>query len=506
VPHVTFTHRPPNLGLTKKASYSYRSDVAGVGFQCRLTTGAGTATWASCPTDAGGSTGTRTYLHLKGNAQIYHFQVRAVLGGQTGPAISDPFRIWNVWAPDSFVPHTGASFNHVLGSHAHQRTNLTRVIRTINSMPGYRQASPSTCPGPGPLNPGTIRISLYSLTDRAVAHALTAANQRCLSVQVLMNDHLNAANDPAWRHLAGTLGSNVRNASGQIRHSFAHRCHHACRGGGVLHLKMYLFNSTVPAPKTAANKILRTVLTGSSNMTSNAARVQWNDLYGVRNDPQLFGQFTHHFNLMRLDNGFHRNPATYSADGGHYITSFAPGPVGYDPYRSALSAVHCSGATGGSGINGHTVIYINMHAWFGNRGNALASQVRHLYNSGCYVRVLYSFMGYKNVYKKLISGANSRMVVRRTIFSRNGRTAAYYSHMKSLAISGHVGSNTAARMAYTGSNNWTDQGINFDEVVLRIGSISAYQSYRNHWIYIRNHHSSAIYANYSEPSGGGRAP
>ncbi len=507
-PTVTFTHRPSNLVLGKVAGWSYRSDVPDVRFECRMTTGSKTAPFGDCPTADDHQTGSKTYRHLKGNAAVYHFAVRAVRtspGSTPGRAVSDPFRRFTVSSPGTFVPHTGASFNHVMGRQSSQRTNLTRIIKTVNGMPGYREATPSTCPTSASVLPGTIRVSLYSLTDQAVAKALVAASRRCVSVQVLMNDHLNSKNDGAWSRLAGALGSSVYHADGRVRRSFAHRCHHACRGGGVLHSKMYLFNSTVPAPQDAQNRIRRTVITGSSNMTANAAKVQWNDLYAVANRRGLFNEFTHEFGLMRKDNGFHRNPSSAPTDG-PYRVSFAPGPRGYDPYVSLLRSVHCSGATGGSGIHGHTVIYINMHAWFGTRGAALANRVRHLYNQGCYVRVLYSFMAYKSVYKKLVTHTNGRMVVRRTIFSSNGRTATLYSHFKNIAISGHVGSHTARRMAVTGSNNWTNEGINFDEVVLRISTTSAYRSYRNQWIYIRNHKSSPVYANYSEPTGGGRAP
>jgi hypothetical protein len=210
---------------------------------------------------------------------------------------------------------------------------------------------------------------------------------------------------------------------------------------------------------------------------------------------------------MRKDNGFHRYSGTFSADGGRYTTTFSPQPKGVDPWRRALHNIHCDGATGSSGMNGHTVLYINVHAWFGSRGNALADQVRRLYDHGCYVRVLYSFMGYKHVFKRLVSGASSpRMIVRRTIFSRNGRTAYVYSHMKSLAVSGHVGHDTAARVVWTGSNNWTNFGMFFDEVIERITSLSAFRAYRAHWKFINRTKSSAEYANYSEPSGGGRVP
>ena len=83
-----------------------------------------------------------------------------------------------------------------------------------------------------------------------------------------------------------------------------------------------------------------------------------------------------------------------------------------------------------------------MHAWFGVRGYAFAKRVRTLYDSGCYVKVLYSFMSF-SVYKKLSSAVGPRMSVRRTIFSKHGGIHAnLYSHFKIISVSGVVGTTT----------------------------------------------------------------
>jgi hypothetical protein len=265
---------------------------------------------------------------------------------------------------------------------------------------------------------------------------------------------------------------------------------------------MYLFDSRVRIPGRVP--IRKTVLVGSSNMTSNASNIQWNDLYAQRGNAGLFNTFSGMFDRMRLDNGFH--PEARTVTNGIFQTTFMPQQSTSDPYARALGAVRCGGATGGAGIFGRTLITINMHAWFGTRGMALANQVRGLYAHGCYVRVLYSFMSFK-VFKKLHSGTNSRMSVRRTIFSHDGKTAYVYSHFKNIDISGHVGSDRSARVVYTGSNNFTNDGLRaFDEVIVRIASLSAYRAYAREYDYMRGRLSSATYANFAEPTGGGRAP
>jgi len=508
---ATITSQPSNPSTSHQATFYYSANRPGVTFWCTLS-GPGISEKAAvpvtCPVDdtTSTTTGHVTYKGLSSSRTAYRFTVEPRTTAGTGEVVgtSDTYRwrIFTVYAPAHFSLHNGPSFNRPGGSNAQRRVNLNRVIRTIRSMPGYAEAYPGRCPTDSALIPGSIKISSYSLTDRTFARAVVAASRRCISVQVLMNSHLNRKTDPAWRIMEDGLGTKtVKN--GAPAASFAHRCHSACRGSGVMHTKMFLFNSTLP--DTSQNTYRNIVMFGSTNMTSNAAHVQYNDLYVQRGRSALYSQFANMFDLMKADNGWHRNP-TLSAAGAYQATFWPLAKSStVDPYVRAFRSVSCSGATGGTGINGHTVVYVNMHAWFGTRGLALAKQVRSLYNKGCYVRVLYSFMSY-TVFKQLHTGTGSRMSVRRTLFSHNGKTAYVYSHFKNIDVSGHVGSDTSAKVVWTGSNNFTNSGTKFDEVNVRIASRSTYNAYVKQFHWISKHKSSTVYANYSEPSGGGRAP
>ncbi len=236
--------------------------------------------------------GQATYPDLVGGSFV--FQAKASIdGGVTfGPPTpefawqvldcSTTMTLCKVTAPDSYTPVTGATFNNPVADSPAQRRNLTHVIRTINSMPGYGVKDPAVC-DPNNL-PSTIRISLYSLTDMPVARALRMASRRCISVQVLMNNHLGPKHTPAVKYLEYYLGGRVTDpTTGLVRRSFAHRCAYGCRGGGVLHSKFYLFDSPLAVP--GHSQITKTVMVGSSNMTANASKVQWNDLYTVRRRP-----------------------------------------------------------------------------------------------------------------------------------------------------------------------------------------------------------------------------
>jgi len=516
---VTVDTAPTSISVDTTPSFTYHvtSVVPGVEFTCTLTLNGVAQPAPACNGQTAlrtdGTLGTRggvTLPVLATSSKPYVLSVTADVppltpadGGTVGRPGSASWRIYSVTAPASYVPATGASFNNPLGDRAQRRANLDRVIKTINSMPGYAEpAADPTAPCPSdtsPLVPSTIKITAYSMTDLTFARAMAAADSRCVRTQMLMNNHLTVDNDPAWRLLQDALGNN-RNAR-----SFAIRCSHGCRGD-LLHTKMYTFDSSVPAPLASRNRVVDTVMFGSSNMTGNASGVQWNDLYAAH-DAKMYADWSAMFDLMKQDDGFHRNPSDFVSSDGTYRSTFWPVAANRtEPYVAALRSIRCSGATGGTGINGHSVVYINMHAWFGVRGLEILQAVRKLYSQGCYIRVLYSFMT-PAVYRGLTKGTTSRLTARRTQFSLDGdKYADVYSHFKNITASGNIAGKSANRVVWTGSNNFTSDGSHFDEVMVRIASASAYRAYRDRFAYITKRKSSGTYAQFLEPVGGGRVP
>ena len=403
---------------------------------------------------------------------------------------------------DHYTPPSGARFNNPYGTQSSRRKLLTHVTRAINSSPGYQlPLNPATgkrvaCPTNPKDYPSEIKIALYSIADKAFVDALIHAHQRCVSVKLLMNSHLNRDNSPSWRRLTNAIPGRTRNVAAQ--RSLAARCSNGCIGSTVLHTKFYLFS--------AANSARRTVMVGSSNMTTNAVRVQWNDLFTVNGSSSLYSAYRSMFNKMAPDRRG-SGPRIYHS--GPYVSTFYPfrtATRSTDKTMNALNTIRCTGATGGAGLNGRTVVHIVMHSWHGKRGLYLAKRVRQMYNNGCYVRILYSFMGH-GTFSLLTRNTNSRMVARRVLFpGPQGKVAAKYSHMKMFAASGNVSGDRSNWVTWTGSNNWADRSVKADEVTIRIPSRSVWGSYVDHWNFMRNRRSSAKWAIYEEPSGGGRVP
>lgn len=410
---------------------------------------------------------------------------------------------WLKYAPRHLTPRRGPLFNNPYGSWKHRRTLLAHVIHAIKSSPGYRLTrDPRThkrlhCPTYPRNYPSEIKIAVYSIADMRFADALVAAAKRCVSVQVLMNSHLTATTSHSWGRIVKALGKRRKHHWHRQR-TFAHRCSNGCLGTSVLHSKIYLFSR--------AGRAHTTVMTGSSNMTTNAVGVQWNDLYTVNGDRRLYSQYRAMFRRMVPDH-WARGPYVYRD--GRYTSTFYPfrrATRATDRTMRDLRSIRCTGARGGTGINGHTVVYIGMHAWFSDRGEYLARKVRQLYNHGCYVRILYSFLAHSD-YRLLTRGTGHRMIVRRVLFAgRLGLVAVKYSHMKMMAVSGHVGSNRRAHVVWTGSNNWVKKSLHADEVTLRVSSAAAYRRYVRHWKFMVHRRSSPHWAKFTEPEGGGRAP
>src|SRR5207237_824771 len=81
-----------------------------------------------------------------------------------------------------------------------------------------------------------------------------------------------------------------------------------------------------------------------------------------------------------------------------------------------------------------------------------------------------------------------------------------YSHFKMIAVSGVVGTNHAASVVWTGSNNFTNDGVKYDEVTMRIASRAAYQQYVDQFAFITRTRTAGTHASFADPLGRGGDP
>ncbi|NUR05598.1 MAG: hypothetical protein HOQ22_16000 [Nocardioidaceae bacterium] len=338
----------------------------------------------------------------------------------------------------TYTPVTGATFNRPIGTNAQQRRIFTHVNSSVAASP------------PG----STIKIAVFSFSDKASADRLLAAKARGVHVQMIFDDHTKYAQE---LRLQRALGAN------REARSFAVFCHLSCRGtsGGNMHDKIFLFSK--------AGRASNVTMVGSNNMTGYNATRQWSDLYTIAGDPATYYTYAGFFDQMKYDKP---SGGYYQPEINGYQSQFYPyaGSTRFtDPMYQALSAITCTGATGGTGVGGKTLVRLSQHAWNGSRGIYLADKVAALRRAGCVVQVIYG-VGIGSQVKSILANAGVQLA---TVRHRSVRT-----HQKSLQVSGVFDGDTAAQVVYTGSHNWSNGALRRDDVLLRIEDPAAYAQYR----------------------------
>lgn len=334
----------------------------------------------------------------------------------------------------------------------------------------------------------TIRIALYSFDRIPVAQELLKARARGVRVQILLNDHQDTK---AMKMLRAQLGTNVK------KNNFIYKCQSSCRGASrkrFLHTKFYLFT------KTGRSKW--GVFVGSHNLTMNAMRHQWNDLYLLADDKALHDNYVTLFNDMKRDYRREQNryptfcgvPANGvecddAIDNG--TTVVFPRLVGpkNDPIVRILDRVQCI-TVNENGERVRTKLAVNMHTIRGRRGNYLADAYVKKFAEGCDARFSFGLVGAvtkQHLGKKTIRG---RMPLRSTGFDYNpdsdpvpnpeGKvdlSLDYYSHQKFLIIDGNYAGNPNAKLVFTGSSNWGALGSVNDEILVSVIGRKAVRQY-----------------------------
>ena len=365
--------------------------------------------------------------------------------------------------PDNYTPTPGVRFNNPLGSEDSRRNIIRHLIRTINSVPKKEE----------------IHIASWNVRSDAIVNALIRAHtRRKVSVRVVM-DRLNA-NPSNPNFGVNRLEKALKVGNGKRKNankSFLRKCVSACRAQrGIAHTKFYLFSK--------AGKARNVVMYGSANATDLAAGAQWNDLYTIRRDATIYGEFDNVFKEMTKDTNLEQPYLAYTTPDQKFSEYFYPyrgAGTEKDPILSELNHVVCAGATGGTGTNGHTKIRIAMTSMHGERGIAIASRLMQMHNRGCDIKIVYAVFG--NEVLSIFRNKGPRPMPFRQIAQDFTRDGVYdrYLHMKDMTISGHYQGVTNAKVTINGTANWTSVALASDEVVGKIFGGKLMRQY-NRWI------------------------
>ncbi|KQZ75027.1 phospholipase D-like domain-containing protein [Nocardioides sp. Root151] len=322
-----------------------------------------------------------------------------------------------------------------------------------------------------------IRISLFSFDRMPLTDALIRAKKRGVRVQVILNNH---QINRAMRKLKGALGTN------RSRPSFYHICVGSCRAGYEnLHTKMVLFGYT--------GAVKNVIMTGSFNFTGNAAVNQHNDLYTTWNKPNMYRDFLGLYRQLKADRKLSAARQHYIKRAGIWQLEVLPLPgwnVKNDPQMREMRKITCTGANGGTGINGRTVIRVGMHTISGKRGTWLAKKVRQLFAQGCNVRVWYSWAdrGARNVFATRTARGYVPVHVAGYDTDYDGEIDLY-GHHKVLLVSGNYAGDRSSAHIWTGSSNWGNAGLRGDEIILRLKGVSLFRDWNRNFDSIWYSHS-----------------
>ncbi len=363
--------------------------------------------------------------------------------------------------PNRWKAYKGAFFNN-----PHVNANRFKIERRLIDTIRHTQKG------------ATIRIAVYSFDREGVADALIAAHKRGVKIQMLLNDHQDTH---AMKRVRAVLGTN-RSAK-----SFIYKCKQGCRTFADqyrnLHSKFYTF--------TQAGRSEDVMAVGSFNLTRNAIYHQWNDLYFMSGNKELFSQFVATFKDMKKDYNTKQPPIRFcgtpkgaecddSVD--KYTTWIFPktSTPQSDVVLDMLNKIQCLTPDGAGGQT-RTHLALSMHTMRGARGNYLASAIREKWAQGCDFRVSYGLIGYQTKQILGASTARGRIPLRSTgldyhpdddfDLNNDGEDDVildYYTHQKYLVVQGTYNGVPDTNMVLTGSSNWASLGTAEDEVFFTI--------------------------------------
>ncbi len=366
--------------------------------------------------------------------------------------------------PHRYSPAPGVVFNSALGPRADRNRVFGKIIAAINHAPAKSR----------------IRVMSWNIMSRTAVDALLRAQARGVKVRVLMdNTNLVDIPNPGFKRLKASLKRGNQSLP-QRRRSYAKTCVQSCRGQrGAAHTKMYLFSKT--------GKAKNVVMQGSANLTVAGAINQWNDLYTWIDNSKLYSFAVRVYHQMWQD-----EPVVsqfVEMDTGKDLLGFTPliGPGGRtsDPVQDLLSQVTCTGATGGAGKGGRTVVRAAPDVMRNERGMAIAARLKELYAQGCDVRIAYTVMGV-DIFRFLNQPTARGVVPKRHLvqdFDGDGEFDNYF-HLKALTINGVWAGIPGAWLTLNGSSNWSGYAAVSDEnfgIIKRRNTTMKYQRFIDFW-------------------------
>lgn len=385
------------------------------------------------------------------------------------------------FGPEPWRPALGALFNEPRGSAAQQQVITNAEVDAVNHT------------RPGQL----IQMATFIFDYPPVTAAVVRAYKRGVNVQLVVDGSRPGS---GYFTLRGLLGRNPD------KPSFAIACWHRCRDGitkrqqpGAMHTKLMAISRT----GAASYWMLRT----GGNLSDRASAFQWNEAYAISQDPVLWNSWETYFSQMAHqspENGPNRVIQSQAYDGLLGLEMQRAAAAARSSVRPATAArlynakqddlitrmkrIGCK-APAGYGVNGHTLIRIMMHSWYGDRGLAIVNTLIAKHKQGCIVQ----FLSDDGAPWEIDILQQHGVQVRATDWAwrwrnpnnsdgQSGWGPTFYAHLKVMMVNG-VYQGTPMRVVWAGSQDWGSLGGS-EELTLEIRNDQAYAAYNHEYIHL----------------------
>jgi phosphatidylserine/phosphatidylglycerophosphate/cardiolipin synthase-like enzyme len=367
-------------------------------------------------------------------------------------------------AASAWQPPGGAIFNNPKGDRAAQYRIVNSITRAVNNAPRN----------------STMLLSAYMFDNAGTFKAMMRAHRRGVHVQVVL-DAAHARNGKTRRMAARFNRDNVGGAMPQRwgrDQSYLVFCRQACRGSnGYNHTKFYAFSQS----GTAKN----VVMVSSSNPNAGGAVKGWNDVYVMKNKPELFRGHSRVLAEMAEDSP--RNGDRFiQLREGNALARFYPKRTGNHPIMEDLNRVRCRGAAGGAGVGGRTKIRVSMFRWNRKWGKRIATKLVGLAGDGCLLDITYGAPSRElRLYLTGAAQRSGRIRLWDSRFDRNGDGKVdLRNHTKYLLVSGVIGGDRSSWQVTAGSQNWGASLRTSDENTITLDNRAAHAAYARNFTHV----------------------
>jgi phosphatidylserine/phosphatidylglycerophosphate/cardiolipin synthase-like enzyme len=356
-----------------------------------------------------------------------------------------------------YSPTNSVLFNDPSGSSADQLRITRHIERLIDGAPAG----------------STIRIVQYSFDIENTRRKLTAAYQRGVHIQMIVDQHGNKVTKQTTA-LIELLGSNRK------KKSFLVRCGASCMSNrtSTMHAKYYLFSMVGSSRRVS--------LVGSANITHTNSKGSWNDMQTIVGDATLYNSLTRYFTDMAPDAN-NRDYYRTTTSGRSKLYFFPRAEKHRVLLLTALDRVSCSGAAPGYGNDGQTLIQVTMYSWRAPRLD-IAERLWTLHDRGCEVQIILNRGRTDLAVKQVLARRSAKQGVMDLYdawVDHNGNNVAErYMHQKCVTISGTWNGRPNVKVVYSGSQNFAPLSTSDNnELVLRRFDDAAYDAYAKNFSY-----------------------